>query len=51
MAEWATPEREKKRGVEPRPIEAPIITPIRKPEPAPVETPERELVPARRRQS
>lgn len=47
MAEWVKPEREKKRGVEPKPIEAPNFTPVSVPEK--VATPEREVVPVRQR--
>lgn len=47
MAEWVKPEREQKRGVEPKPIEAPSFIPVRTPEK--VATPEREVVPVRRR--
>lgn len=48
MAEWATPDKQKGKGVEPMPIVAPIIMPIVAPTPIEIEVEvEPELVPVR----
>lgn len=49
MAEWATPDKKKRHGVEPAPIVAPIFVPHPVEVEVEEEETERELVPARRR--
>lgn len=47
MAEWATPDKKTKIGVEPEPIQVPAILPFT-PKTEPVVLPEPVLVPVRR---
>lgn len=49
MAKWAKPEKELGGVYEPKPVTMPVFTPNPIPTKKPVELPERELVPVKRK--